>query len=110
MDKSKNLFKYVFFSAMIAIVLQLVPVNDYFAYLKPNFLLLVNLGWIIFDAITTIRNSSDNSAIGRGVSILLAGICAVDALVICFFVPSLIAPCYLAQFFALILQKKFAAT
>ena len=48
MNKSKNLFKYVFFSAMIAIVLQLVPVNDYFAYLKPNFLLLMNLGWIIF--------------------------------------------------------------
>ena len=47
-DKSKNLSTYVFFSAMIAIVLQLVPVNDYFAYLKPNFLLLMNLGWIIF--------------------------------------------------------------
>ena len=42
--QSKNLFKYVFFSAIIAIVLQLVPVNDYFAYLKPNFLLLMNLG------------------------------------------------------------------
>ena len=48
MDKSKNLSTYVFFSAMIAIVLQLVPVNNYFAYLKPNFLLLINLGWIIF--------------------------------------------------------------
>ena len=47
MDKSKNLSTYVFFSAMIAIVLQLVPVNDYFVYLKPNFLLLINLGWII---------------------------------------------------------------
>ena len=47
-DKSKNLSTYVFFSVMIAIVLQLVPVNDYFAYLKPNFLLLMNLGWIIF--------------------------------------------------------------
>ena len=39
---------YVFFSAMIAIFLQLLPVTDYFAYLKPNFLLLINLGWIIF--------------------------------------------------------------
>ena len=48
MDKSKNLSMYVFLSAMIAIVLQLLPVNDYFAYLKPNFLLLMNLGWIIF--------------------------------------------------------------
>ncbi len=48
MGKSKTLSTYVFFSAMIAIVLQLVPVNDYFVYLKPNFLLLMNLGWIIF--------------------------------------------------------------
>lgn len=84
-------------------------------HLDPTRVFLLNclgiyLGWIIFDAITTIRNSPDNSAIGRGVSILLVGICAVDALVICFFVPSLIAPCYLAQFFAQILQKKFAAT
>ena len=48
MNKSKNLSTYVFFLAMIAIVLQLAPVNDYFVYLKPNFLLLMNLGWIIF--------------------------------------------------------------
>ncbi len=48
MDKSKNLSMYVFLSAIIAIVLQLLPANDYFAYLKPNFLFLVNLGWIIF--------------------------------------------------------------
>ena len=48
MDKGKNLSTYVFFLAMIAIVLQLVPVNGYLAYLKPNFLLLMNLGWIIF--------------------------------------------------------------
>ena len=84
-------------------------------HLDPTRVFLLNflglyLGWIIFDAITNIRNSPDNTAIGKGVSILLAGICAVDALVICFFVPSLIAPCYLAQFFAQILQKKFAAT
>ena len=48
MDKGKNLSTYVFFLAMIAIILQLVPVNGYLAYLKPNFLLLMNLGWIIF--------------------------------------------------------------
>ena len=48
MDNNKNLSIYVLFSTMIAIVLQVLPVNDYFAYLKPNFLLLISLGWLIF--------------------------------------------------------------
>ena len=41
---------------------------------------------------------------------LLAGICSVDALAVSLFAPALMAPCYLAQFSAQILQKKFAAT
>lgn len=68
------------------------------------------LGWIIFRAIVTMTNAREDEAIGRGVSILLAGICAVDALAICVFIPTLVASCLLAQFFAHILQKKFAAT
>ena len=68
------------------------------------------LGWIVIRAILIMKNSALKGAIGKGVSILLAGICAVDAVAVCFFIPALIAPCYLAQFFAQILQKKFAAT
>jgi len=56
------------------------------------------------------KNSTNKESIGQGVSILLAGICSVDALAVCFFVPALIAPCYVVQFSAHILQKKFAAT
>ena len=44
-------------------------------------------------------NHEESAVKGRkGVSILLPGICAVDAIAVCFFIPSLIAPCYLAQF------------
>ena len=68
------------------------------------------LGWIVIRAILIMKNSALQGAIGKGVSILLAGICAVDAIAVCIFCPMLIAPCYLAQFFAQILQKKFAAT
>ena len=68
------------------------------------------LGWIVFNAILTMRNSQEYGAIGKGVSTLLAGICVVDALAVSFYAPSLIAPCCLAQLFAQILQKKFAAT
>jgi len=35
-------------SILLASVLQLVPVSDYLLVLKPNFLLLVVIGWIIF--------------------------------------------------------------
>jgi len=35
-------------SILLASVLQLVPVSGYLLVLKPNFLLLVVIGWIIF--------------------------------------------------------------
>ena len=84
-------------------------------HLDPTRVFLLNcvglyLGWIVIRAILIMRNSAVQGAIGKGVSILLPGICAVDAIAVCFFIPSLIAPCYLAQFFAQTLQKKFAAT
>ena len=82
--------------------------------LDPIRVFLVNIsgllaGGVAFFAILKIRESKEDS-VGKGVSKLLAGICAVDAIAVCFFIPSLIAPCYLAQFFAQTLQKKFAAT
>jgi hypothetical protein len=84
-------------------------------HLDPTRVFLLNisglfLGWLVIKAILTMKNTEQKGAIGQGVSILLAGICSVDALAVCFFVPALIAPCYLAQFSAHILQKKFAAT
>ena len=84
-------------------------------HLDPTRVFLLNisglfLGWVVIKAILTIRNTTNKGSIGQGVSMLLAGICSVDALAICFFVPALLAPCYLAQFSAHILQKKFAAT
>ena len=83
--------------------------------LDPTRVFLLNisglfLGWLVIKAILAMKNTKHKGSIGRGVAILLAGICSVDALAVCFFVPALIAPCYLAQFSAHILQKKFAAT
>ena len=109
------------FSSRIAILLLFAPcmltlgLLILWNHLDPTRVFLLNctglyLGWIIFRAIVIMKNSALQGAIGRGVSILLPGICALDAIAICFFVPILIAPCYLAQFFAQILQKKFAAT
>ena len=109
------------FSSRIAVLLLFAPcmltlgLLILWNHLDPTRVFLLNctglyLGWIIFRAIVIMRNSALQGAIGKGVSILLPGICALDAIAICFFVPTLIAPCYLAQFFAQILQKKFAAT
>ena len=108
-------------SSRLAILLLFVPclltlgLLILWKHLDPTRVFLLNcaglyLGWIIIRAILIMRNSVLQGAIGKGVSILLAGICALDALALCFFVPLLAAPCYLAQFFAQILQKKFAAT
>ena len=65
-------------------------------HLDPTRVFLLNcaglyLGWIIIRAILIMRNSVLQGAIGEGVSILLAGICALDALALCFFVPLLFA-------------------
>ena len=109
------------FSSRIAILLLFAPcmltlgLLILWNHLDPTRVFLLNctglyLGWIIFRAILIMKNSALQGAIGKGVSIMLPGICALDAIAICFFVPTLIAPCYLAQFFAQILQKKFAAT
>ena len=68
------------------------------------------IGWVIVKAIMMMKNTRIPGSIGQGVSMLLAGICSVDALAVSLFAPALMAPCYLAQFSAQILQKKFAAT
>jgi hypothetical protein len=84
-------------------------------HLDPSRIFLANcsglyLGWIIFESMLLMRKRGGNNQISQGVSMLLAGICLFDALALALFMPSLMAPCYLAQLFAKILQKKFAAT
>jgi hypothetical protein len=66
-------------------------------------------GGVAFYAILEMRKGQEGS-IGKGVSLLLAGICAVDATLLSFHAPVLVGPCILLGGFALILQKRFAAT
>ena len=75
---------------------------------------LINLtglfvAWIAFRSIMEMRSGRDG-AIGKGVSHLLAGICAIDSVVLSFYQPVLVAPCLCGTSLALLLQKKFAAT
>ena len=75
---------------------------------------LVNLtgllaSWIAFRAIQIMRSPLEG-AVGQGVSRLLAGICAVDAIGVSFYVPALAGPCLCCVSLALLLQKRFAAT
>ena len=110
-DLSSRLAIFLLFAPCLLALCLLILWN----HLDPTRVFLLNciglyLGWIVINAILTMRNSNEYGAIGKGVSRLLAGICIVDALAVSFFIPSLIAPCCLAQFFAQILQKKFAAT
>ena len=67
------------------------------------------VAWIAFRSIQVMRSSRDG-AIGEGVSRLLAGICAVDAVAVSFYLPALSAPCLCCVTLALLLQKRFAAT
>lgn len=82
--------------------------------LDPIRVFLVNVvgllgGGIVFYATLTMRKKEEGS-IGKGVSLLLAGICAMDATLLAFHVPLLVGPCVLLGTIAYILQKKFAAT
>jgi len=82
--------------------------------LDPVRVFLVNLtgffaGGIVFFAILQMREDKEG-AVGKGVSRLLAGICAVDASALSFHAPLLVGPCILLGAIAHILQKKFAAT
>jgi 4-hydroxybenzoate polyprenyltransferase len=82
--------------------------------LDPVRVFLVNLtglfaGGIVFFAILQMREDMEG-AVGKGVSRLLAGICAVDAAALSFHAPLLVGPCVLLGAIAHILQKKFAAT
>ena len=75
---------------------------------------LINLtgllvAWIAFRSIQEMR-SSRTGAIGKGVSRLLAGICAVDAVAVSFYLPALVVPCLCCVSLAHLLQKRFAAT
>jgi ABC-type multidrug transport system permease subunit len=86
----------------------------YWNNLDPIRVFLINIvglvaAWIGFTSIITMRESKKDS-IGTGVSRLLAGICALDATAIAFYSPILIAPTLCCLSFAVILQKKFAAT
>jgi len=65
--------------------------------------------WIAFRAIQIIRTPHKGS-IGEGVSRLLAGICAIDAVALSFYLPALVGPCLCCISLALLLQKRFAAT
>lgn len=82
--------------------------------LDPIRVFLVNIsgllaGGVAFFAILKIRESKEDS-VGKGVSKLLAGICAVDATALSFHAPLLVGPCVLLGAIAHILQKRFAAT
>ena len=82
--------------------------------LDPIRVFLVNMvgllaGGIVFFAVLTMREKK-KSSVGKGVSRLLAGICAVDATILSFHAPLLVGPCVLLGAIAHILQKKFAAT
>ena len=82
--------------------------------LDPIRVFLVNMvgllaGGIVFFAVLTMREKKKGS-VGKGVSRLLAGICAVDATILSFHAPLLVGPCVLLGAIAHILQKKFAAT
>ena len=82
--------------------------------LDPIRVFLVNLvglliAWIAFNAIIQMRGGK-KGAIGFGVSRLLAGICVIDALVVSFCIPMLIAPLLCLNPLALWIQKRFAAT
>jgi heme O synthase-like polyprenyltransferase len=75
---------------------------------------LINLtgllvAWIAFRSIQEMRSSRDG-AIGEGVSRLLAGICAVDAVAVSFYLPALVVPSLCCVSLAHLLQKRFAAT
>jgi hypothetical protein len=82
--------------------------------LDPVRVFLVNLAGLLaagiaFFAILQMREDKEGS-VGKGVSRLLAGICAVDATALSFHSPLLVGPCVLLGAIAHILQKKFAAT
>ena len=86
----------------------------YWNNLDPTRIFLVNLtgiliGWIVFRSISIIREGEEDS-IGKGVSHLLAGICMIDGMFVCFCIPSLAAFLILGTSFAFWTQKKFAAT
>ena len=109
--QSGSVATLLLFSPCLVILSLLVLWN----HLDPTRAFLLNLsglflGWVIVKAIMMMKNTRIPGSIGQGVSMLLAGICSVDALAVSLFAPALMAPCYLAQFSAQILQKKFAAT
>lgn len=86
----------------------------YWNNLDPVRVFLINIvgllvTWIVFSSISIIQKQKKD-CIGMGVSRMLAGICALDATAIAFYSPTLIAPTLCCLSFAVIVQKKFAAT
>jgi 4-hydroxybenzoate polyprenyltransferase len=86
----------------------------YWNQLDPVRVFLINIvglliGWIAYSSVLIIKEQK-KGAIGIGVSRLLAGICALDAVAICFYSPILITPVLCCLSVAVLMQKKFAAT
>lgn len=86
----------------------------YWNQLDPIRVFLCNLtgllvAWIAFSSVLLIREGK-KGAIGTGVARLLVGICALDATVLSFYAPSLIAPSLCCLSIAVLMQKRFAAT
>ena len=99
----------LFCSPLVALALLV-----YWNQLDPIRVFLCNVtgllvAWIAFSSIVMMREEK-KGAIGKGVSRLLAGICALDATALSFYAPSLIAPCLCCLSIAVLMQKKFAAT
>ena len=99
----------LFSSPLVALALLV-----YWNQLDPIRVFLCNVtgllvAWIAFSSIVMMREEKKGS-IGKGVSRLLAGICALDATALSFYAPSLIAPSLCCLSIAVLMQKKFAAT
>ena len=82
--------------------------------LDPIRIFLINLigllaAWIAFCSILEMKTLNKES-FKTGISRLLAGICAIDAIALCFVSPMLAGFSLLGVCFAQVLQKKFAAT
>lgn len=115
-SESKNEFIQSRFSILLLFSSSLITLAGlvYWNNLDPIRVFLINIvgllaAWIVFSSVLITRERK-KGCIGNGVSRLLSGICAIDATAIAFYSPTLIAPVLCCLSFAVLLQKKFAAT
>ncbi len=110
-QSESNRYSILFlFSSPMVTLIALV----YWNQLDPIRIFLANItglliGWIAYSSILIIKEQK-KGAVGKGVSRLLAGICALDATAISLYCPTLIAPTLCCLSLCVLLQKKFAAT